>query len=207
MIRILFLSLFPLFAFSFQKYTTVKINNKNYKIHTVDYYKHQFKFLSKKQINVMKKVWNKAKEFDLQYTMTAIAFKESSFGRALENDNDGRGTDLGSYGVFHNLVDSVYDRYMTKKPNSKIRQWEIKLYLAKRLRDDFDFSFTQALAELKYWENYAIAKGQRYSKWKLMVMRYNGGTFGDKNVNSKIYYYEIINVIRAIKWFKKNKKL
>jgi len=205
MIRFLLL-IIPLFLFSFQKFTYVDISGKKYKIHTVDYYKNQFKYLSAKQKKIASKVWKKAKEFDLQYTMTAIAFKESSFGRALLNDNDGRGTDLGSYGVFHNLVDSVYDRYMDVKPKSKIEQWETKLYLAKRLRDDFDFSFTQALAELKYWENYAIAHGQKWNKWKLMVMRYNGGTFGDKKIDSKLYYYEIVNIIKAIKYYKTNNK-
>ena len=193
--------------FAYQKYATIDIDGQKIKIHTVDYYKNQFRYLSVKQKKVANEVWKKAKEFNLQYTMTAIAFKESSFGRALSNDNDGRGTDLGSYGVFHNLVDSVYDRYMEIKPKSKIEQWEIKLYLAKRLRDDFDFSFTQALAELKYWENYAIARGQKWNKWKLMIMRYNGGTFGDKKIASKIYYYEIVNIIRAIKWYKTYNKL
>ena len=206
MVRILLL-IIPLFLFSFQKYTYVKISGKSYKIHTVEYYKNQFKYLSVKQKKNANKVWEKAKQFNLQYTMTAIAFKESSFGRALLNDNDGRGTDLGSYGIFHNLVDSVYDRYMDVKPKSKIKQWEIKLHLAKRLRDDFDFSFTQALAELKYWENYAIARGQKWNKWKLMIMCYNGGTYGDKNIKSIIYYYEIVNIIKAIKWYKQHQKL
>ena len=205
--KIIILSLFILNIFAYQKYSIVNTKYGKIKIHTVDYYLNQFKYLSNNQKKIANKVWSKAKEFDLQYTMTAIAFKESAFGRALSNDNDGRGTDLGSYGIFHNLVDSVYDRYMDVKPKSKIEQWEIKLYLAKRLRDDFDFSFTQALAELKYWENYAIARGQKWNKWKLMIMRYNGGTFGDKNINSIKYYYEIVNIIKTIKWYKQHQKL
>jgi len=205
--KIIILGLFVLNIFAYQKYSIVNTKYGKIKIHTFDYYLNQFKYLSNGQKKIANKVWKKAKEFDLQYTMTAIAFKESAFGRALSNDNDGRGTDLGSYGIFHNLVDSVYDRYMDVKPKSKIEQWEIKLYLAKRLRDDFDFSFTQALAELKYWENYAIARGQKWNKWKLMIMRYNGGTYGDKNINSIKYYYEIVNIIKTIKWYKQHQKL
>jgi len=202
-VKLLIITMFFLGLQANEMYSYAKINGHKVKIHSVHYYLKQFNnYLSEKQINIMNRVWNKAKPFDLQYTMTAIAFKESAFGRALSNDNDGRGTDLGSYGVFHNLVDSVYDRYMSIKPKSKIEQWEIKLYLAKRLRDDFDFSFSQALAELKYWENYTIARGQEWNKWKLMIMRYNGGTFGDKNTKSIQYYYEIVNIIKALKLYR-----
>ena len=193
--------------FAYQKYSIINTKYGRIKVHTVNYYINQFKYLSINQKRIANKVWQKAKEFNLQYTMTAIAFKESSFGRVLENDKDGRGDELGSYGVFHNLVKSVYDRYMTVKPKSKIEQWETKVYLAKRLRDDFDFSFSQSLAELKYWENYAIAHGQKWNKWKLMIMRYNGGTNGNKNLKSIKYYYEIVNIIKAISYYKKHEKL
>lgn len=202
-VKLLMITMFFLNLQANGMYSYVKVNGHKVKIHSVRYYLKQFNnHLSKKQINIMNKVWSKAEPFDLQYTMTAIAFKESAFGRALSNDNDGRGTELGSYGVFHNLVDSVYDRYVKFKPKDKISMWSIKVNLAKRLRDDFDFSFSQSLAELKYWENYAIAKGNKWNKWKLMIMRYNGGTFGDKNIKSIHYYYEIVNIIKAIKLYR-----
>jgi hypothetical protein len=69
--------------------------------YSVNQYVHQLKHLTHHQKEVLKQVWYKAKPYDLSYTMSAIAFKESSLGVVLFNRKDG---EIGSYGVFHNLV-------------------------------------------------------------------------------------------------------
>ena len=171
--------------------------------YSVNQYVYQFRHLTHHQKEVLKQVWYKAKPYDLSYTMSAIAFKESSLGVVLFNRKDG---EIGSYGVFHNLVGSVYDRYVSFKPKSKNKELSIKLGLAKRLIDDFDFSFSQSLAELEFWKNMAKTKGY-WNFWKYMIVCYNGGTNGIKNKKSLNYYKEVVKIIKALKITKKELKL
>ena len=165
------------------------------RVYSVSYYVKVFKNLNPDQKRIMKMVWEKAKPYNLQYTMVAIAYRESLLGKQMYNLKDGQ---LGSYGIFHNLVESVYERYVTIKPKDKNVEISIKLALAKRLVDDFDFSFSQALAELKFWENLAKAKKVK-NVWRYMVIHYNGGYNGHLKQASIIYYKNIVNIIRAIK--------
>ena len=168
----------------------------------VKYYTNQLNHLDKQQIKCLKQIWNKAKPFDLSYTMCAIGFKESSLGKFMFNLKDGGKNSLGSYGVFHNMVDSVYSRYvkdLTYKPINRNIIISTKLDIAKRLVDDFDFSFSQSLAELKYWENVAIVKHKEWDKWRYMIMCYNGGTYGYSKLYGKNYYIHIVAIIKAIK--------
>jgi len=187
-------------------YQKIKIKNKihNIKVFKVSYYLRNLKSLNVDQKKIANKVFMKAREFDLEYTMTAIAFKESSFGRTMYNLRDG---ELGSYGVFHNLVSSVYDRYVRYKPVRKNNEISIKLSLAKRLIDDFDFSFSQSLAELKYWENTAIVKGKRWDKWRYSILHYNGGTFAEYKPKAWEYYYNIVNIIKALRILKDQNRI
>jgi len=158
-------------------------------------YVYQLKHLSSEQQKVLYKVWKKAKPYNLNYTMSAIAFKESSLGRVMYNLSDG---EFGSFGVFHNLVSSVYDRYIRNKPKNRNQVTSIKLGIAKRLIDDFDFSFSQSLAELKFWENVAKDRGYRWNSWKYMIVHYNGGTNAYNKKRAIMYYKEIVKIVRAL---------
>ena len=170
---------------------------------SVKWYVVQFKHLTNKQQNVLHKIWYRAKPYNLNYTMCAIAFRESSLGVKMMNLSDGK---IGSFGVFHNLVSSVYDRYIIDKPKNKNKEISIKLGLAKRLIDDFDFSFSQSLAELKFWENISKTKGY-WSPWRYMVIHYNGGTNGLKKQSALNYYKEITKIIKALRICRKELKL
>jgi len=133
--------------------------------------------LSYKQKQVLIKTLYKGKEFNYGWTLAAIAWQESKFGKYLINLQD------PSCGVFH-----VMPKYIS---DNKWKQSRI----CERLIKDFDFSFSQALAKLKYWENYHKSK-KHYPVWKHTIMSYNGGFKG----NDK-YYKTIVLKIKALKHY------
>jgi hypothetical protein len=117
--------------------------------------------------------------------MAAIAWQESKFGKWMINLSD------PSCGVFHNLLKSVAKR--EGKSVSKFSQARI----CEQLIEDFDFSFSQSLAELEYWKNYWKSKGYKNNElWRRTVMSYNAG-FNYKN--GKTYLDNIIKKIRILK--------
>jgi len=139
--------------------------------------------LSYSQKVTLAKTFLKAKPFDYQYTMTAIAWQESKFGKFKINLMD------PSCGIFH-----IMPRYLS---DSKWKQSRI----CERLILDYDFSFSTALQQIKYWENYW--KSKRVQKvWSHTVMSYNAG-YG----TSKKYLNEIKKKIRALKIFVKGTSL
>jgi len=136
---------------------------------------------NQQQLDVLYKTFNKAKEFNLQYTMSAIALQESNLGSVLIN--------VGSHdcGVFQVNVDTL--------SNNK---WK-RNKLCTRLIKDYDFSFSIALNRFKYFYNYYISKG--YSKniaWKYAIESYHSGFNRTKGIT---YYKKIINNIRLIRSF------
>jgi len=139
--------------------------------------------LNMSQYRILISTFSKAHPFDLQYTMTAIAWHESTFGRNPINLSD------PSFGVFHNLITSVVSRTGTKDT-----AWN-RSRVAERLLLDFDFSFSQSLAELKYWDNYW--KSKKVPKtWSKMVMSYNAG---HKYQNGEAYLKAIKDKIKALR--------
>ena len=139
--------------------------------------------LNPQQKTIMDKTFTKAKSFDYEYTLTAIAWHESYFGKYPLNLAD------PSAGVFHNSLTTVLNRNnLTQSDWSRSR-------VAERLITDYDFSFSQALAELKYWENYWKDKGVD-RVWSHTVASYNAG-FNIKNGQS--YLRAIKEKIRILK--------
>jgi len=137
--------------------------------------------LSQQQYQIMKKTWDKAKKFDLQYTMTAIAWVESKFGKYLIDLND------PSCGVFHIMPSTI---------NSN--KWK-QSRICERLIKDYDFSFSVALERFKFFYNYWRSKG--YSKqisWKRAVCSYNAGYNWKKGLK---YYKKVVKTIKQIKQF------
>ena len=116
---------------------------------------------------VLHTVFDKAKPFDLQYTMTAIAWEESDFSKYQLNLND------PSCGVFHIMPRNLADT-----------NWE-QSRICERLINDFDFSFSTALATFKWWYNYHKSKGHS-NPWRKAISSYNGGYRGNKRYLQRI---------------------
>jgi len=146
--------------------------------------------LSKKQYTNLIWVYKQGKKYDLELTLTAIAWQESAFGKYPINLSDPSG------GLFHNLLSSVCCR-LSLTPN----QWNQSRIL-ERLISDKEFALQQAVAELLYWNNYwKVRRSTRV--WSYMVMSYNGGHRG-----SKKYYIDIVKKVkylkRYFKWLNKH---
>ena len=137
--------------------------------------------LSSYQKKILNKTFEKAKAFDLSYTMTAIAWVESSLGKSLIRYNS------RDCGIFQVNIKTL--------SNEKFKQ-DI---LCARLVLDYDFSFSVALERFKYFQNYWISKG--YNKnyaWKLAIMSYHCGFNINRN-DCKKYYKKIVKAIKLIK--------
>jgi len=143
--------------------------------------------LTYSQSRILVKTFMNAKTFDYEYTMTAIAWHESHFGRYMINLRD------PSFGVFHNNIRSVANRH-----NVKVGSWKASR-LAESLVLDYDFSFAESLSELKYWDNYYKGK---YKAWSSTVMSYNAGF---KKENGAKYLQAIKQKIKILKKYFKAK--
>jgi len=146
--------------------------------------------LTTKQYNNLIWVYKQGKKYNLELTLTAIAWQESKFGKYPINLSDPSG------GLFHNLLGSVCYR-LELTPN----QWNQSRILEKLISDK-EFALQQAVAELYYWKSYWKVRNKKYL-WKRMISSYNGGHKG--NVK---YYRDIVKKIRYLKryfkWLNKN---
>jgi len=138
--------------------------------------------LSKKQYTNLIWVYKQGKKYDLELTLTAIAWQESAFGKYPINLSDPSG------GLFHNLLGSVCYR-LELTPN----QWNQSRILERLIRDK-EFALQQAIAELHYWKGYWKVRNKRYL-WKYMISSYNGGHKGN------IRYYR--NIVKKVKYLKR----
>ena len=150
------------------------------------YYK-QLKHLNQNQIEIMKFIYyNAKKDANLGYTMTAIAFKESQFGRYLINLDD------PSCGVFHKLL-PMYAIELGLKPN----KWN-ESRLCEKLIESYELAYKVALNDFLKNYNYWKIKGYNNSiAWKRAIMSYNAGINGWKN--GYRYYKEIVKIIKALR--------
>ena len=140
--------------------------------------------LSSKQKQILFKTYAKGKQFNYGLTLTAIAWQESYFGKYPMNLSD------PSFGVFHINIKSISKRH------NKHSKWS-QSRLAERLLFDYDFCFAEALAELKYWENYWKSKGVS-RVWSHTVSSYNGG-YKWNSKQAKLYLKAIKKKIRLLK--------
>jgi len=146
--------------------------------------------LTTEQYNNLIWIYQQGKKYDLELSLTAIAWQESQFGKYPINLSDPSG------GLFHNLLGSVCYR-LNLAPN----QWNQSRIL-ERLISDKKFALQQAVAELYYWKNYWKVRNKKYL-WKRMISSYNGGHKGNikyyKNIVKKVRYLK-----RYFKWLNKN---
>lgn len=103
-----------------------------------DYHK-EIRSLNTDQYYVMLNILELGKQDDLSYTLAAIAWKESMFGKFPINATDGK---LGSYGAFHILLE-----YSVKR-NQIESSWETSRLAEKHLFD-LEFNTNEAIQVLK----------------------------------------------------------
>ena len=138
-------------------------------------------YLSQKQYDMFYKTWKKAQPFNLQYTMTAIVWQESDFGKYLIRLNS---KDCGYFQI-----------NVTTLSNNHWKQDRI----CQRLINDYDFGFSVALERFKYFYNYWRSKGYiKAIAWKRAVCSYNAGFNWKKGLK---YYRGIVKRIKYIKKF------
>ena len=143
-------------------------------------------YADEQQIRLLLTTFKKAKQFDLQYTMSAILWKESLMGKFPINLRD------PSYGPFHALLTTVAKRQKVNTNWSKSR-------LAEKLLFDFNFAFEQARIELNYWVKYHTKK-QKKINYRLVVASYNAG-YNCRGKCGQRYVTDIFIRMQAIKWF------
>lgn len=151
----------------------------------------ELKSLDDNQRAVLLKIYINAKPFDWHLTMMSIAWKESKFGKYPINLQD------PSCGVFHNLVDTVI------KGNEYRKDSYTRNRVCSSLIDDFDFSFTEALRVLKYFENYWKSKNGGRLWWSKSVASYNAG-FSWRNGDG--YLEDIKKRVNVMKKYIKEKE-
>lgn len=100
--------------------------------------------LSKSQKKMLVTLYNYGKQFDLGYTIAAIAWKESNVGEYMLNINSRNNYDCG---MFQNNVKSVHSREgrkLTKYSADKTCQ---------KLMVDINYALLHVTEELEYWKN------------------------------------------------------
>lgn len=159
----------------------------------INNYYQRLEQLSNEQIKVMIYSYQVGVEYNLGYSLAAIAWKESDFGRYLLNLSDGK---YGSFGVYHVLLEYAAARNKLKT------SWERSRY-AEKLMLDMELCAQEAISELLFWN-------KRYRKQEHSLLRalaaYNAG---GKNINSpagKLYAEDAMLRIKALqRYFKKHK--
>lgn len=161
---------------------------------TIARYYRQLKRLNEDQIKIMLFSYKVGLEYDLGYALTAVAWKESNFGKYLINISDGK---EGAYGVYHILLDTAASRNKLKTA------WDRSRY-AERLIFEIDLCADEAITELLYWKKYFKRTS---TPWKAMFAGYNAGSKGMKSVAGKAYADDAILRVKALQWYFKEKGL
>lgn len=137
------------------------------------------------------------KEHNMGLLLTAIVWKESSFGKFMVNSRDGQ---HGSFGLGQILLDTSMARHNVRTKSGKAR---LKL----KLLTDHDFNLNEAVTEIKFWKNYHKNKMKR-SKWRLYtVASYNTGKKSYNSSRGKKYANDVAVRIEALKLFFSNSNI
>lgn len=154
-------------------------------------YMEEWKSLSDEQKMLLHKTFIKAKDFDLGYTMTAIAWKESKAGKELVNWNLNSKGEVVSIdcGVFQNNSKTVISRLDGNQKHTKSNIAKV----CRNLVLDYDFSLFHAVEEIKYWESLYP------DQWKKIWASYNGGF----NNSSKVTLAYADDISKRIKFLAK----
>jgi len=138
--------------------------------------------LSTDQKKILVWVYEKAEPYDLKWTMMAIAWQESSFGKYLI------GRTSPDYGIFQVNINSFERRYSNhwREMGVNFDREQVAYYLI----NDKELNFVASLEEILFWRD--IHNGN----WNKIWASYNGGYKGNFN-----YAQKIKAKIRALKRF------
>lgn len=156
-----------------------------------EYYK-EIGELTIEQKEVMLRAYVTGSKTNYGYTLTAIAWKESEFGKFKMNTYDGHNLKyVGSYGVYHILLNTAMGREKNKS------NWRASR-IAERLYEDDDYCAEKALVELRFWERSWKNKGvgKQYSH---TIASYNAGYNSLNSSSGREYASDILNRVRALK--------
>ncbi len=143
--------------------------------------------LNIQQLEILSKTFQYGKNFDREYTLTAIVWQESKFGKYKMNLND------PSCGIAHAFLPSVADRIGLKR-----NFWNYSR-LCENLIEDIDFALYHSYRELMFWTEYWKNKGVK-NIWSHSVASYNAGSNYQKGQR---YLNDIKKKIKALKIFLK----
>lgn len=146
--------------------------------------------LNENQLKIMLYSYEAGLPHDLGYALAAIAWKESKFGLYLMNISDGK---MGSYGVYHILMDTAAARNKLKT------SWDRSRF-AERLVFELDLCADEAIAELTYWKRFFKRSA---TPWKAMFAGYNAGHKGLNSIAGKAYADDAVLRVKALqKYFR-----
>lgn len=136
--------------------------------------------LNSEQKEILKTTWERGKPLGLNYTLTAIAWQESNFGKYKV------GKWSPDYGVFQINLKTYKSRYKDEIKVYKLQDRHIKKWLT----DNYTIGFIAAVDEILFW------KEVHDGNWNKIWASYNDGTrIGYKG---KKYSKEISQRIRVI---------
>lgn len=136
--------------------------------------------LTNDDIKLLKQIKRYGQQYDLSYSLMAIAVKESSLGRYKVN------VDSFDYGLYQANINTVIRRHQVK--NSTFNRNR----LAMMLINDFKFATSNAIAELVYW------KGIHGNDWFKIWASYNAG-FNYDSSRAMRYSQDIKVIINELK--------
>lgn len=136
--------------------------------------------LNKQDIIILKKIKSLHDDSMMQYSLMALAIKESSLGRYVINSKS------EDYGLFQANIKTVLSRAKVKDTKDN------REYFAKKLINDVAFSTANAIIELQYWQG--VHKGSWFKTWS----SYNTGWKYKSNTGIK-YAKSIFGIIKKLK--------
>lgn len=137
--------------------------------------------LTPKQAEVMKMTMEYGKQHNLSYTLTAIAWKESNFGKYLV------GWTTPDYGIFQNNYYTYKNRFKKRINQAGLTKSQV----IKMLTHSFYIGAEAAVAELKFW--------RKSRDWRHSVESYNDGT--RISAKGKAYGADIAKRVRLLQQY------
>lgn len=136
--------------------------------------------LTVQDIQLLKQIKNYGVQYDLAYSLMAIAIKESSLGRYQVN------VDSYDYGLYQANINTVVKRH--EVANNSFNRNKLAMLLIK----DFKFATSNAIAELMFW------KSVHGENWLKIWASYNAGFNYDSSQAIK-YSNDIKAIISELK--------
>lgn len=144
----------------------------------------QYKRTTKEQRELIRKLYEKGKKYNLENTLVVIAWKESSFGIQLTNDRGEWSGGVLGLSYWHTAI----RHFNTQRPIP-----EQILYIEKRLKKDLDFSIKHAVIHLQR------GIGKFGNDWMKVWAYYNGGNKYWASDEAKKYAKDFNKKVRIIK--------